>query len=74
MVRPLLDELSESVRLMEGIGYPFDLAELGVPEDAAAMAIRNVDLLRYRYSSFDLAYELGLSDEMREAAFAAFRP
>jgi hypothetical protein len=45
-----------------------------VPEEAAAMAIRNVDLLRYRYSSFDLASELGLSSEIRAAAFAAIRP
>jgi glycerol-1-phosphate dehydrogenase [NAD(P)+] len=74
MARPLLGELSEAVQLLEGLGYPFDLAELGVPEEAAATAVRNVDLLRHRYSCFDLAYELGLSGEMREAAFAAFRP
>ena len=74
MARPVLAELSEAVRLLEGLGYPFDLAELGVPEEAAAMAIRNVDLLRYRYSSFDLASELGLSSEIRAAAFAAIRP
>jgi glycerol-1-phosphate dehydrogenase [NAD(P)+] len=74
MVRPLLDELSEAVRLMEGIGFPFTLAELGVPEEAAMTAIRNVGLLRHRYSAFDLADELGLSAEVREAAFSALRP
>jgi glycerol-1-phosphate dehydrogenase [NAD(P)+] len=74
MACPLLEELSEAVRLLEGLGYPFGLAELGVPEDAAAMAVRNVSLLRHRYSCFDLAYELGLSEEMREAAAGAFRP
>jgi len=74
MALPLLDELGEAVRLLEGLDYPFDLAELGVPREAAATAVRNVSLLRHRYSFFDLAYELGLSDEMREAAEAAFRP
>jgi len=74
MARPLLEELSEAVRLLEGVGYPFDLAELGVPEDAAATAVRNVGLLRHRYSCFDLAYELGLSREMREAATGRVRP
>ncbi|MCX7029185.1 MAG: hypothetical protein NTU62_03590 [Spirochaetes bacterium] len=74
MARPLLDELSEGVRLLEQLDFPFGLAELAVPTDAAATAVRNVGLLRHRYSCFDLAYELGLSDEMREAAFEAFRP
>jgi glycerol-1-phosphate dehydrogenase [NAD(P)+] len=73
MARPLLDELSEAVRLLEHLDFPFGLAELGVPEDAAATAVRNVSLLRHRYSCFDLAYELGISDEMWEAAAAAFR-
>jgi glycerol-1-phosphate dehydrogenase [NAD(P)+] len=73
MARPLLDELSEAVQLLEHLDFPFDLAELGVPEDAAATAIRNVSLLRHRYSCFDLAYELGLTGHMREAALAAFR-
>jgi glycerol-1-phosphate dehydrogenase [NAD(P)+] len=72
MARPLLDEVSEAVRLLDGIGYPFDLAELGVPVEAAATAVRNVGLLRHRYSGMDLAYELGLAEEVRKAAFAAF--
>lgn len=70
MAHPLLGELSRSLRVLDGLGYPFDLRELGVPDDAAAMAVRNVGLLRHRYSCFDLAYELGLSDGMREAAIA----
>lgn len=70
MAEPLLGELSQSLQLLEGLGHPFDLRELGVPADAAAMAVRNVGLLRHRYSCFDLAYELGLSDGMREAASA----
>jgi glycerol-1-phosphate dehydrogenase [NAD(P)+] len=74
MAGPLLDELSEGVRLLEQLDFPFGLAELAVSGDAAATAVRNVSLLRHRYSCFDLAYELGITDEMREAAFEAFRP
>jgi glycerol-1-phosphate dehydrogenase [NAD(P)+] len=74
MALPLLDELGEAVHVLEGLGYPFELAELGVPRDAASTAVRNVSLLRHRYSCFDLAYELGLSDELRQAAEGAFRP
>ncbi len=68
MGEPLLDELSEAVQVLEALGYPFALGELGIPADAAVMAVRNVGLLRHRYSCFDLAYELGLSREMQEAA------
>jgi hypothetical protein len=32
-----------------------------------------VGLLRQRYSCFDLAYELGLIEQMREAAVGALR-
>jgi len=73
MANPLLDELEGAVRVLEELGYPFGLRELGVPEWAAATAVSNVDLLRSRYSLFDLAYELGLVGEMREAAAEAFR-
>ena len=68
MARPLLEELAEAVRLLERLGFPFGLAELGVPRRGGATAVRNVGLLRHRYSGFDLAYELGLSEELREAA------
>jgi len=73
MARPLLDELEDAVRLLERLGYPFGLRELGIAEVAAETAVRSVDLLRSRYSCFDLAYELGIVDEMREAAAEAFR-
>ena len=71
MAGPLLDELEEAVRTLEGRGFPFGLSELGVPRAEAVLAVRNVNLLRYRYSGFDLAYELGLVEELREAAAAA---
>jgi glycerol-1-phosphate dehydrogenase [NAD(P)+] len=73
VARPLLDELSDAARLLEGLGYPFGLEELEIPEEAAATAIRSVGLLRQRYSCFDLAYELGLIEQMREAAVGALR-
>ncbi len=71
MAGPLLGELEESVRVLDACGFPFGLAELGVPREAGLLAVRNVGLLRHRYSGFDLAYELGLSEELREAAAAA---
>ncbi len=72
MARPLLDEVAAAVRMLKDLGYPFGLGELGVPVEAALTAVRGVRFLRQRYSSFDLAYELGLTEDMREAAAAAF--
>ncbi len=71
MAGPLLDELGGAVRTLEERGFPFGLGAIGVPGDEAMRAVRNVNLLRYRYSAFDLAYELGLTEELREAAAAA---
>jgi glycerol-1-phosphate dehydrogenase [NAD(P)+] len=72
MAQPLLAELVDAVRVLQGLAYPFGLEELGVPAEAAMTAVRSVDLLRHRYSCFDLAYELGLVEEMRDAAAEAF--
>jgi glycerol-1-phosphate dehydrogenase [NAD(P)+] len=63
----MLDELSAAVELLEGIGFPFSLEELGVEREDAFLPFRNIRLLRRRYSTFDLAYDLGLDAEMREA-------
>jgi len=71
MAVPLLEELEEAVRVLEGCGFPFGLPQLGVPREAGLLALRNVGLLRHRYSGFDLAYELGLSRELVEAAAGA---
>jgi glycerol-1-phosphate dehydrogenase [NAD(P)+] len=66
--RGLLGELASSVRLLEKIGCPFTPSKLGIRRDDILMPLRNVRLLRRRYSSFDLAYELGLEETlMREA-------
>jgi glycerol-1-phosphate dehydrogenase [NAD(P)+] len=63
----MLDELALAVELLEGIGFPFSLEELGLEREDAFLPFRNIRLLRRRYTTFDLAYDLGLGDEMRES-------
>ena len=71
LANPLLSELDAAARQLEGMRYPFSLRELGIPKDLALLPLRNVRLLRNRYTGFDLAYELGLWDFMREQMEAA---
>lgn len=54
-----LDELASAVRLLESLDYPFSLRELGLSRELCLLPARNVRFLRARYSSFDLAYEIG---------------
>jgi glycerol dehydrogenase-like iron-containing ADH family enzyme len=61
----MLEELGADVALLEGMGYPFSLEELGIPADLMLLPLRNVRMLRRRYSGFDLAYELGLESVIR---------
>ena len=63
----MLEELSSAVEVLEGIGFPFALEELGVQPEDAYLPFRNIRLLRRRYSTFDLAYDVGLDAEMRES-------
>ena len=63
----MLDELASAVELLKGIGFPFSLEELGLEREDAFLPFRNIRLLRRRYSTFDLAYDLGLDAEMRES-------
>jgi glycerol-1-phosphate dehydrogenase [NAD(P)+] len=63
----MLDELASAVDLLERIGFPFSLAELGLAGEDALLPFRNIRLLRRRYSTFDLAYDVGLEEEMRES-------
>jgi glycerol-1-phosphate dehydrogenase [NAD(P)+] len=63
----MLDELASAVELLEGIGFPFSLDELGLQGEDAFLPFRNIRLLRRRYSTFDLAYDVGLGAEMRES-------
>ena len=61
----MLDELASAVEILEGIGFPFSLAELGLQPEDVLLPFRNIRLLRRRYSTFDLAYDLGLEEVMR---------
>jgi len=61
---PLLDELSAAVELLGSLDYPFSHQELGISTEQCLLPCRNVRLLRSRYSTFDLAYELGLGKDL----------
>ena len=63
----MLDELAGAVDLLEGIGFPFSLTELGLLPEDVLLPFRNIRLLRRRYSTFDLAYDLGLEEMMRKS-------
>ena len=69
----LLDELSEAVDFLAGIGFPFSLGDVGVRPEEALLPFRNIRLLRQRYSTFDLAYDLGLEEVMRDAGREAVK-
>ena len=64
LAQPLLDELQSAVQTLEGMDYPFSPKELGVSMEMCMLPARNVRLLRSRYSTFDLAYELGTDGEI----------
>ena len=64
--RAMLEELGNAVETLEGIGYPFSPSELGIGRELLLLPYRNVRILRRRYSGFDLAYELGLENVLRE--------
>jgi glycerol-1-phosphate dehydrogenase [NAD(P)+] len=61
---PVLEELAAAVDLLTTLEYPFSPAQLGVTTEMCLLPCRNVRLLRSRYSTFDLAYELGLEAEL----------
>ncbi len=61
---PVLEELSDAVQTLSTLEYPFSPQELGISPGLRLLPFRNVRLLRSRYSSFDLAYELGLESEI----------
>jgi glycerol-1-phosphate dehydrogenase [NAD(P)+] len=63
----MLGELASAVEILEGIGFPFTLEELELRPQDFLLPFRNIRLLRRRYSTFDLAYDLGLDDVMNEA-------
>ncbi|HWM84335.1 MAG TPA: iron-containing alcohol dehydrogenase [Kofleriaceae bacterium] len=70
----LLAELSDAVEVLERIGFPFDLDQLGMAEPLRIEPVRQVRSLRARYTTFDLAHDLGREDQMVSAIAAAIRP
>jgi glycerol-1-phosphate dehydrogenase [NAD(P)+] len=64
LAHPILEELSGAVELLSALDYPFTPDELGLTAEMCLLPCRNVRLLRSRYSTFDLAYELGLEKEI----------
>ena len=66
----MLAELSGAVDLLAGLGFPFSLDVLGIADGKRYLPLRQVRLLRNRYTTFDLAYELGREDDLLEP-FAA---
>ena len=67
LAHSLLSEMDAAVGFLQGTGYPLSLDEVGIAREAALLPLRNVRLLRKRYSGFDLAYELGLENILRDA-------
>jgi glycerol dehydrogenase-like iron-containing ADH family enzyme len=63
----MLGELASAVEILEGIGFPFTREELGLRPQDVLLPFRNIRLLRRRYSTFDLAYDLGLDDVLKES-------
>jgi len=63
---PALDELAESIDVLESLDYPFSLKEIGLSEELFLLPVRNVRLLRARYSTFDLAWEMGQESILTE--------
>jgi glycerol-1-phosphate dehydrogenase [NAD(P)+] len=68
---PLLAELADAIKVLEALGFPFSLQTLRIAEPQRLLPVRNVRLLRNRYTAFDLAYELGREDELLAAIAAA---
>ncbi len=60
----MLDELAAAVDLLKGIGFPFAPRELEIDRESVRLPLRNIRLLRGRYSTFDLAYDLGLEGDL----------
>jgi glycerol-1-phosphate dehydrogenase [NAD(P)+] len=60
----LLAELGAAIAALEALGFPFSLDALGIPPALRLVPVRNVRLLRNRYTSFDLAHDLGEDDAL----------
>jgi glycerol-1-phosphate dehydrogenase [NAD(P)+] len=64
IARPLLEELGEAIRVLEELGFPRSAGALGISSAHRQLPVRSARLLRNRYTTYDLAYELGHEDEL----------
>jgi hypothetical protein len=74
LAETILGELEEGVRLLGGLGYPFDLAEYGLSPAEALLPFRWIRFLRSRPSSFDLMHLLGVERQIYQTALTAGAP
>jgi glycerol-1-phosphate dehydrogenase [NAD(P)+] len=70
IARPILAELSGAVKTLAGLEFPFSLDGLAIRHETRGLSIRNARILRNRYTTFDLAYELGDDEDLSEAMTA----
>jgi glycerol-1-phosphate dehydrogenase [NAD(P)+] len=70
LAAPLLAELEQAIEHLGRLGFPLSPSELGIPEPLRMLPVRNVRLLRDRYTTFDLAHELGRAGELIDAVAA----
>jgi glycerol-1-phosphate dehydrogenase [NAD(P)+] len=67
----LLEELVAAIRSVEALGFPFSGRTLGMDPAHRLLPVRHVRLLRNRYTTFDLGYELGRQDLLLDPIWAA---
>jgi hypothetical protein len=68
MAAPLLAELARAVEVLEALGFPFSLVALGIDPAHRSLPLRHIRLLRNRYTTFDLAHDLGDEEALVAAA------
>lgn len=56
---PVLEELAGAVATLERLGFPFAPDALGIAEPWLRLGVRHARRLRDRYTTFDLAHDLG---------------
>jgi glycerol-1-phosphate dehydrogenase [NAD(P)+] len=67
LARSVTKELRAAADLLRKMDHLYDFRDIDIPTDLVLLPFRNTRLLRHRYSTFDLAYELGLEEVLREA-------
>ena len=60
----LLNELEEAVTVLSSLSYPFSLSDYQLDPQQVLVCAQYVRFLRNRYSTFDLAHEVGADAQM----------